>query len=72
MEAVGFDSIWLADHFVNYIRPTATWYEAWTWMADLANQTKEIRIGTLVTPITWRNPAWLAHHAMTVDHISNG
>lgn len=72
MEAAGFDSIWLADHFVNYMQPSAPWYEAWTWLAALATQTKEIRIGTLVTPITWRNPAWLARQAMTVDHISNG
>jgi alkanesulfonate monooxygenase SsuD/methylene tetrahydromethanopterin reductase-like flavin-dependent oxidoreductase (luciferase family) len=72
MESVGFDSIWLADHFVNYVQPTAPWFEAWTWLAALATQTKTIRIGTLVTPITWRNPAWLARQAMTVDHISNG
>jgi alkanesulfonate monooxygenase SsuD/methylene tetrahydromethanopterin reductase-like flavin-dependent oxidoreductase (luciferase family) len=72
MEAVGFDSIWLADHFVNFVQPTAPWYEAWTWLAALATQTKTIRIGTLVTPITWRNPAWLARQAMTVDHISHG
>jgi alkanesulfonate monooxygenase SsuD/methylene tetrahydromethanopterin reductase-like flavin-dependent oxidoreductase (luciferase family) len=72
MEAAGFDSIWLADHFVNYMQPTAPWFEAWTLLAALATQTTRIRIGTLVTPVTWRNPAWLARQALTVDHISNG
>lgn len=72
MEEAGFDSIWLADHFVNDMQPTAPWFEAWTLLAALATQTEKIRIGTLVTPITWRNPAWLARQAMTVDHISNG
>jgi alkanesulfonate monooxygenase SsuD/methylene tetrahydromethanopterin reductase-like flavin-dependent oxidoreductase (luciferase family) len=72
METAGFDSIWLADHFVNYMQPSAPWFEAWTLLAGLATQTEYIRIGTLVTPITWRNPAWLARQAMTVDHISNG
>ena len=72
MESVGFDSIWLADHFVNYMQPTAPWFEAWTLLAALSTQTERIRIGTLVTPVGWRNPAWLARQAMTVDHISNG
>jgi alkanesulfonate monooxygenase SsuD/methylene tetrahydromethanopterin reductase-like flavin-dependent oxidoreductase (luciferase family) len=72
IEEQGFDSIWLADHFVNFMQPTAPWFEAWTLLAGLATQTKKIRIGTLVTPVSWRNPAWLARQALTVDHISGG
>jgi alkanesulfonate monooxygenase SsuD/methylene tetrahydromethanopterin reductase-like flavin-dependent oxidoreductase (luciferase family) len=71
LEASGVDAAMLADHFVNFANPTAHWYESWTLLAALATQTKTIRISVLsATP--WRNPAFLARQAMTVDHISNG
>ena len=72
IEDLGFDSIWLADHFVNYMQPTAPWFESWTLLAALASQTSHIRIGTLVSSIPLRNPVLLARQALTVDHISNG
>jgi alkanesulfonate monooxygenase SsuD/methylene tetrahydromethanopterin reductase-like flavin-dependent oxidoreductase (luciferase family) len=71
LEACGLDGIMLADHFVNYENPTASWFESWTMLAALATQTKTIRI-SLLSAIPWRNPAFLARQAMTVDHISNG
>ncbi len=72
IEALGFDSVWVADHFVNYVQPKAPWFEAWTLLAALATYTSHIRIGTLVTSMPLRNPAVLARQALTVDHISNG
>jgi len=72
IESLGFDTVWLADHFVNPHQPTEPWFEAWTLLAGLATQTTRIRIGTLITPITWRNPAFLARQALTIDHISHG
>jgi len=71
-ESLGFDSTWVADHFVNYAHPDSPWYDGWTTLAALASVTSKIRIGTLVTSIALRNPAVLARQAMTVDHISNG
>jgi alkanesulfonate monooxygenase SsuD/methylene tetrahydromethanopterin reductase-like flavin-dependent oxidoreductase (luciferase family) len=71
IEALGFDGAMLADHFVNFAQPKAPWFEAWTLLAALATQTRTIRIG-LLSAIPWRNPAFLARQAMTVDHISNG
>ena len=71
-EALGFDSTWIADHFVNYAYPNSPWLDGWTTLAGLANCTSRIRIGTLVTSIPFRHPAVLARQAMTVDHISNG
>jgi alkanesulfonate monooxygenase SsuD/methylene tetrahydromethanopterin reductase-like flavin-dependent oxidoreductase (luciferase family) len=71
LEACGLDGIMLADHFVNFANPSAHWYESWTTLAALATQTKTIRI-SLLSAIPWRNPAFLARQAMTVDHISNG
>jgi alkanesulfonate monooxygenase SsuD/methylene tetrahydromethanopterin reductase-like flavin-dependent oxidoreductase (luciferase family) len=71
LEAAGLDGAFLADHFVNYTNPSAHWYESWTLLAALATQTNTMRIG-LLSAIPWRNPAFLARQAMTVDHISNG
>ena len=72
IENLGFDSVWLADHFVNYMQPNASWFESWTLLAALASQTNHIRVGTLVSSIPLRNPAILARQALTVDHISDG
>ena len=71
-ETLGFDSTWVADHFINYANPEGLWYDGWTVLTALAGVTSKIRIGTLVTSIALRNPAVLARQAMTVDHISNG
>jgi alkanesulfonate monooxygenase SsuD/methylene tetrahydromethanopterin reductase-like flavin-dependent oxidoreductase (luciferase family) len=72
IEALKFDSIWLADHFLDPFNPTDNWYEAWTLLAALTPFTERIRVGTLVTSIPLRHPAILARQALTVDHISNG
>ncbi len=71
LDASGVDGAMLADHFVNFANPSGHWYESWTLLAALATQTKTIRIG-LLSAIPWRNPAFLARQAMTVDHISDG
>jgi len=72
IEALGFDSVWLADHFVDPWDPSGPWFECWTFLAALATTTRKIRIGTLVMSIPLRNPALLARQVMTIDHISGG
>ena len=72
IEALGFDSVWVMDHFAMGTEPTMPLFEAWTLLAGLATQTNRIRIGVLVTGIPWRNPAFLARQALTVDHLSHG
>jgi alkanesulfonate monooxygenase SsuD/methylene tetrahydromethanopterin reductase-like flavin-dependent oxidoreductase (luciferase family) len=72
LEAYGFDSLWFADHFVNPARPSGRWFESYTLLAAAATQTRRIRLGTLVSSITFRHPALLAKQALTIDHISNG
>lgn len=72
IESLGYDSIWVADHFVNPHHIEDPWFDGWTLLAGLASQTSKIRLGTLVTNIIYRNPALLARQALTLDHISNG
>lgn len=71
-EALGFDSVWDSDHFIQSSWSEYPNFEAWTVLAGLAALTQRIRIGVLVTSNTFRHPALLAKEAVTVDHISNG
>jgi F420-dependent oxidoreductase-like protein len=72
-EKLGFDSVWLYDHFHTYPTPAleAT-FECWTSTAALARDTSTIRIGQMVTCNSFRNPALLAKMASTVDVLSHG
>jgi F420-dependent oxidoreductase-like protein len=71
-EALGFDSAWDCDHFVQPSRPTGPYFEAWTLLAGLSAVTQRIRVGVLVSSNTFRHPSLLAKQSVTLDHISNG
>ncbi len=72
-EAGPFESIWVYDHFHTVPVPTqeAT-HEAWTLMAALGAATSRVRLGQMCTCMGYRNPAYLAKVAATVDVISGG
>jgi F420-dependent oxidoreductase-like protein len=71
-ERHGFDGLFRSDHYTAIIRPQAAALDAWTTLAGLAPITQRIRLGTLVSPATYRHPSVLARMAVTVDHISQG
>lgn len=71
-ETMGFGCVWFPDHFVNGLRVQDDWFEAWTLLGALATSTDRIRLGTLVSSITLRNPSLLARAATTLDHLSGG
>ncbi len=71
-EALGFDSVWDCDHYIQPSRPAGPYFEGWTLLAGLAARTERIRVGVLVSSNTFRHPALLAKEAVTVDHISGG
>ncbi len=71
-ENLGWDSIWLADHFLPTFRRDLGLFEAWTLLSALAANTKRVRLGVLVSCNTFRHPSLLAKQAATVDHISGG
>ncbi len=72
-ERLGFDAIFTSDHYLSVMgdRDRGS-SDAWTLLAGLAAVTSTIRLGTLVSPVTFREPAVLAKAAVTVDRISAG
>ncbi len=72
-EELGYDSIWLFDHFHTVPAPTQeVTFECWTSTAALARDTKRVRIGQMVACNSYRNPTLLAKIASTVDVLSHG
>ena len=72
---IGFSSLWVMDHF--YQLPGLggaddKMLEGYTLLGALAARTKTVTLGTLVTGVTYRNPALLAKEVTTLDIISSG
>ncbi len=68
----GLEGLFRSDHYTAIIRSDADALDAWATLAGLAAITERIRLGTLVSPATFRHPSVLARMAVTVDHISGG
>lgn len=71
-ERAGFHSIWVWDHFIQLRRWSDPLMEGWLMLAYLAAATERIKLGTLVTGVTYRHPAVLVKQASTLDVLSNG
>ena len=72
-ERLGFEALFRSDHYgsVEGDAPRGS-LDAWATLCGLAAITSEVRLGTLVSPATFRHPSVLAKCAVTADHISGG
>ncbi len=72
-EELGFDGAWGFDHFQPmYGSGPGETFEGMTTLAALSGVTSRIRLGLLVTGVTYRHPSVLAAQALTIDHASHG
>ena len=81
-EATGWDSVYLADHFMPHpdlttdadqsVALDGDKLECWSVLAALATTVPRVRLGTLVSSVTFRHPAVLANMAAAVDNVSGG
>jgi F420-dependent oxidoreductase-like protein len=72
-ERFGIETLLSGDHYLSTNDEVGNVaHDAWTTMAALAARTSSLRLGTQVTPVTFRPPALLANMAATADHVSGG
>jgi F420-dependent oxidoreductase-like protein len=72
-EEFGFEGLFRSDHYLGFSRPAEGGaLDAWSTIAALGPVTERIRLGTMVSPVTFRHPAVLARSVVTADHASGG
>jgi alkanesulfonate monooxygenase SsuD/methylene tetrahydromethanopterin reductase-like flavin-dependent oxidoreductase (luciferase family) len=72
VESAGLDGLFRSDHYTSFHGAPGGALDAWATIAALAPLTSRIRLGTLVSPATFRHPSELARVAVTADHASGG
>src|SRR3990172_1386525 len=72
VEELGFAGLYRSDHFTNMGPPDKESLELWVSLTWLACNTSRIEFGPLVTPFSFRHPAFTARMASAVDDLSNG
>jgi F420-dependent oxidoreductase-like protein len=72
-ERLGFEAFFRSDHYRSFPGPAnLPTTDAWTVLAGLARETERIRLGVLVSPVTFRHPGSFAKVVTTVDEMSGG
>jgi alkanesulfonate monooxygenase SsuD/methylene tetrahydromethanopterin reductase-like flavin-dependent oxidoreductase (luciferase family) len=72
-EESAIEALFRSDHYLSVMGDTDRGsLDAWATLAGLAAITTELRLGTLVSPVTFRHPSVLAKNVVTADHISGG
>lgn len=72
IEQMGFAGIYRSDHFAQPNPPDADALEAMVSLAYLASHSRSVHFGTLVAPLSFRDPVMLARQAMAIDDLSGG
>jgi alkanesulfonate monooxygenase SsuD/methylene tetrahydromethanopterin reductase-like flavin-dependent oxidoreductase (luciferase family) len=71
-EQYGFDVLWTPDHLFHFQRPNEPILDGWVTLAAWTAITTRIRLGTLITNLSWRSPVLVARAAAAIDQISGG
>jgi F420-dependent oxidoreductase-like protein len=71
-EASGFEAYFRSDHYGSFPERDLATTDAWATLAGLARETSRIRLGALVSPVTYRHPGSFAKVVATVDEMSGG
>jgi alkanesulfonate monooxygenase SsuD/methylene tetrahydromethanopterin reductase-like flavin-dependent oxidoreductase (luciferase family) len=71
-ERLGFESVWVADHLASSWSGERHGLEPWVALSVAAAETRRIRLGPLVSPITFRQPALVARMAESIEALSTG
>ena len=71
-EEYGFQALFRSDHYLSFGHPAEYGsMDAWATLSALADRPERIRLGALVSPVTFRHPSELAKVVITVDHAVN-
>lgn len=72
-ETTGFHGLFRSDHYLSFSDPRGRGaLDAWSTLTALGSVTERIRLGTMVSPVTFRHPSLLAKSVVTADHVSGG
>jgi alkanesulfonate monooxygenase SsuD/methylene tetrahydromethanopterin reductase-like flavin-dependent oxidoreductase (luciferase family) len=71
-EQCGFDVLWVPDHLFHFQRPDEPVLDGWVTLAAWASITTRIRLGSLITNLSWRSPVLVARAAAAIDQVSGG
>ena len=71
-EEHGVEALFRSDHYLSATDPTRAALDAWAVIPALAARTERLELGTLVSPVTFRQPAVLANASITAYEISGG
>lgn len=72
VERLGFAGLYRSDHFTNPVPPERDSLELWVSLTWLAENTRRLRFGPIVSPVTFRHPALSARMGLQVDELAGG